>query len=179
MDFSKILPAIGQIAPTIAGLLGGPLASMGVQALESVFGFAPGTVQNDPDQLVQAVANMSPDTAIKLAQIDADLKAKLVQGGLDLTRLGIEDTANARAREIAVKDKMPAVLSLISIAGTWALLGLAITDNAPALTDPRLATTVGLLVGLLVSEAKQAYHYYLGSSLGSAKKDDTIQSLSQ
>lgn len=177
-DFSKIIPAIATVAPTIAGLLGGPLASMGVQAIEGVFGLTPGSSAANPEALTTAVANMTPDTAIKLAQIDADLKAKLMQGGIDLAKLGMDDTANARAREIAVKDKMPAVLGTVTVVATFALIGAFVAGYTPALTDPKAAGMAGLLVGMLVSEAKQVYAYYFGSSLGSANKDTTIATLS-
>lgn len=178
MDFSKIIPFVAAAAPTIAGLLGGPMASMGVQALEGVFGIAPGTTATNPEPLTTAIANMTPDTAVKLAQIDADLKTKLAQGGIDLAKLGIDDTANARAREIAVKDKTPAVLGGFTVIATFALIGAFAAGYLPALTDPKAAGMAGLLVGMLVSEAKQVYAYYFGSSLGSANKDTTIATLS-
>jgi hypothetical protein len=178
MDFSKIIPAIATVAPTIAGLLGGPLASMGVQAIEGVFGLAPGTAASNPAALQTAVANMTPDTAVKLAQIDADLKAKLMQGGIDLAKLGMDDTANARAREIAVKDRMPMVLGAVTVAAALGLVFTIVTGYAPALKDPTLAGTVGVAIGFIFSEAKQVYSYYFGSSLGSANKDTTIATLS-
>lgn len=178
MDFSKILPAIATVAPTIAGLFGGPLASMGVQALEGVFGLAPGTATSNPEALQTAVANMTPDTAVKLAQVDADLKTKLMQGGIDLAKLGMDDTANARARETAVKDRMPMVLGAVTVAAALALVFVIVAGYAPALKDPALAGVVGMAVGFIFSEAKQVYSYYFGSSLGSANKDVTINALS-
>lgn len=178
MDFSKIIPALATVAPTIAGLLGGPLASMGVTAVESVFGLAPGTGTTNPTALQTAVAAMSPDDAVKLAQADSDLRSKLAQAGVDMAKIAADDTANARAREIAVKDKTPAILGAFTVIATFALIGAFAAGYLPALTDPKAAGMAGLLVGMLVSEAKQVYAYYFGSSLGSANKDSTIATLS-
>lgn len=102
MDFSKILPAIlpaiEMAAPTIAGLLGGPLASMGVTALENALGLAPGTATTDPQAVISAVSNMTPEAAVALARIDADLKMKLADTNIAI----IQAQTAADAAQIAV-----------------------------------------------------------------------------
>lgn len=97
MDFSKILPAIlpaiEMAAPTIAGLLGGPLASMGVTALENALGLEPGTAASNPQAVISAVANMTPDTAVALARIDADLKMKLADTNIAIIQAQVASDA--------------------------------------------------------------------------------------
>src|SRR5690348_592438 len=109
-SLKKLGIALASIAPTIAGLFGGPLASMGVTAVEGALGLSPGTATSNPDAVIAAMNN--PDAAVKLAQTDAELKEKLMQGGIDLAKLGIDDTANAREREVQTKDWMPKLLGL-------------------------------------------------------------------
>lgn len=177
MDFSKILPAIATVAPTIAGLFGGPLASMGVQAIEGVFGLAPGTAQSNPEALVTAVANMTPDTAIKLAQIDADLKTKLMQGGIDLEKISADDRGSARAREIAVKDKTPMILAILLTLGFFGVLSYMMIVGLPKGTAGSEALLT--MLGALGTGYTMALSYYFGSSASSKTKDDTIKTLSQ
>lgn len=177
MDFSKILPAIATVAPTIAGLLGGPLASMGVQAIENVFGLAPGTAQNDPQAVVNAVANMTPETAVKLAQIDADLKAKLVQAGIDMAKLDVDDRNSARQREMAVKDKTPMLLALLVTGGFFGVLWWILTHGLPK--DTAGSEALLTMLGALGAAFMAVLNYYFGSSASSKVKDDTISTLSK
>ena len=176
----KIGTALAGIAPTIAGMFGGPLASMGVTAVEGALGLAPGTAQSNPDAVLAAMQN--PDAAIKLAQVDADLKAKLMQGGIDLAKIGVDDTANARSREIQVKDWMPKLLGLGStglFAGTClALVWAMLSGHMPTLSNTD-SILLGSIIGYIVNDHKQVLAYYFGSSLGSANKDVTISNLSQ
>lgn len=177
MDFSKILPAIATVAPTIAGLIGGPLASMGVTALESVFGLAPGTATSNPQALQTAVAAMSPDDAVKLAQADSDLKAKLAQAGVDMAKIAADDTANARAREIAVKDHAPMVLAVLLTVGFFGVLAFMMIHGLPKDTGGSEAMIA--MIGGLATGFSMVLSYYFGSSASSRIKDDTISTLSK
>jgi hypothetical protein len=173
-DPKKIIPAVAAIAPTIAGLLGGPLASMGVQALEGVFGLAAGTADSDPQQLIKAVANISPDTAIKLAQIDSDLKTKLAQAGIDMEALQVKDRDSARTREAATKDWTPRVLALVIICG-YAMVQWYIMSHVLA---AEMREVVMRSLGVLDAAVGMVLTYYYGSSSSSKTKDETISKLS-
>lgn len=175
MDFSKILPAVEAAAPTIAGLLGGPLASMGVQALEGLFGLAPGTSTKDPQVLATAVAGMTPDQAIALAKIDADLKAKLIDGGISYENVAAADRNSARMREMSVKDWTPRLLALGVTLGFFGLLTLLVFHQAPDASRDLL----NIMCGSLGAGWLAVVSYYFGSSAGSAKKDETITALSK
>jgi hypothetical protein len=175
MDLSKILPAVETAAPTIAGLLGGPLASMGVSALESVFGLEPGTTAKDPQQLVHAVASMTPETAIKLAELDDDLRAKLAQAGIDADKIAAGDRDSARQRAVAMKDTSPIWIGFAIIV-IWALINgyLLVASKPPAIAPELVGRILGMLDGVTM-----AFVYWLyGSSTGSAAKNQIIASLS-
>lgn len=175
MDFSAILPAIEMAAPTVAGLLGGPLASMGVTALENVFGLSPGTGTTNPQQLVAAVQGMTPDDAIALAKIDADLKAKLSDAGVNYETVAAGDRASARDREIAVKDLTPRLLAFSVSIGFFGLLTLLTFHTVPEGSRDLL----NIMLGSLGAGWMSIVAYYFGSSAGSAKKDDTITNLTK
>ena len=59
------LGALAQVAPTIATMIGGPLAGTAVSALESVFGLNP---TGDKIAALQAVSTATPDQLLALRQ---------------------------------------------------------------------------------------------------------------
>jgi hypothetical protein len=175
MDFSEILPALTQVAPVVAGLLGGPLASMGVQTLEGVFGLAPGTAETNPAALVTAVAGMTPDEAVQLAKIDADLKGKLSDAGIALASVDAGDRASARTREESVKDFTPRILAAGITFGFFGLLTFLVFRQVPEASHDIIIAMIGTLGAGWISVVA----YYFGSSSSSKVKDDTISTLSK
>lgn len=178
MDWSNLTDTLLRVAPTIAGLVGGPLGSMGVQALENVFGLTPGTGAdtkgNPTPALESAILGMNPDQAIALAKIDAELKGKLIDAGISYENIAAGDRNSARQREMSVKDWTPRVIAFCVIGG---FLGMAYGVLFKSMSaDSALAGTV---IGYLSAKAEQVVSYYFGSSAGSAKKDDTITALSK
>jgi hypothetical protein len=173
MNLKDILPALEKVAPTIAGLAGGPIAGIGVQALEGVFGIAPGTTSTNPAPVVAAVAGMSPDQAVALAKVDAELKGKLADAGISYETIAAGDRASARGREVAVKDWAPKVLAIVITAGFFGLLLLLAFHDVPAPSRDLL----NIMCGSLGAGWLAVVTYYYGSSAGSAKKDDTIKAL--
>lgn len=86
MDWLKAL------APTAATLLAGPAAGMAVKFLADKLGASAETV----DAVTSALSglNETPEGRIKLAQIDAELKAKAMDAGIDLERLAVANAAS-------------------------------------------------------------------------------------
>jgi hypothetical protein len=175
MDLSKIVPAVETAAPTIAGLLGGPLASMGVSALESVFGLAPGSAGQNPQSLEHAVALMTPETAIKLAELDNDLRSKLAQAGIDADKVAAGDRDSARNRAIQQHDFSPIALGALILVIWAAINGYLLTAAHPPAIAPEL---VGRILGMLDGVTMAFVYWLYGSSTGSAAKNQIIASLS-
>lgn len=86
MDWLKTL------APTAATLLGGPLAGMAAKFLADKLGAPAATV----DAVTTALAglNETPEGRIKLAEIDAALRAHAIDAGVDLERLAVANAAD-------------------------------------------------------------------------------------
>ena len=67
----KFGPLLGQVAPTIATALGGPLAGVAVKTLSNaIFGHEDATEQ----QISDAMASATPDQLAAIKKIDADFK---------------------------------------------------------------------------------------------------------
>jgi hypothetical protein len=173
MDFSKIVPTLAAVAPSIAGLLGGPLASMGVQTLEGFFGLTPpADDKTRAQQLVQAVQGMTPEQAVQLAQIDADLKKKMIDAGIDLEKIAAGDRDSARKMQAETKDWTPRVLAVLLTSGFFAVLAYMIRFGIPAGAGNEALL---IMVGNLGAAFTAVISFFYGSSAGSAKKDDTIK----
>jgi hypothetical protein len=175
MDLSKILPVVETAAPTIAGLLGGPLASMGVSALEGVFGLAPGSAAQDPQSLERAVVGMTPEGALKLAQIDADLRAKLIQAGIDADKVAAADRDSARNRAIQQHDFSPIAIGALIVTIWAAINGYLLTAAHPPAIAPEL---VGRILGMIDATCMAFVYWLYGSSSGSGTKNQIIANLS-
>jgi hypothetical protein len=183
MDF---LAAIKRIAPILAGTFGTPLAGLAVSAICSVL---PG----DKAQEVQAAETAAPGGALgkigdlfaqgvlkveQIKQAEAAHTEKMAELGyknaVDLETLAAGDRANARAREIAVRDATPAVLAYILIAGT----GIAIAGTLLGYTKVDSALS-GTLIGYLVAECRTALAYFFGTTANGKSKDDTIAEIAK
>jgi hypothetical protein len=179
MDWSNLTDTLLRVAPTIAGMVGGPIGSMAVQGLESVFGLTPGSGAdakgNPTPALASAILGMTADQAIAMAKIDADLKTKFIDAGISYENIAAGDRNSARAREMSVKDWTPCLLACGVTAGFFGLLGWMVAHEAPAGSRDLLNVMIGTLGTAWVA----IIAYYFGSSAGSAKKDDTITALSK
>ncbi len=94
--------------------------------------------------------------------------------------MAFDDTANARAREIAVRDQTPRNLAYLFTFGFFAMLGMQfalvirhvdIDPTALRLLD----TTTGVLFAMMLG----CKEYYFGSSSGSRDKDATIAQITK
>lgn len=167
-DFLKSAGGIlATLAPTVASVLGGPLAGMATTALINGLGLAPDASKDD---VMKAIANATPEQMIKIKEIESQLLLDLKKLDVDIERIAADNTKDARAREVATKDWTPRILAFLIIGlyiGVQAyVLGFVIPEASINIAMRSLGTldaAVGLVLG-----------YYFGSSVGSAKKDDHI-----
>jgi predicted phage gp36 major capsid-like protein len=182
--FKKLAGVLGSVAPTLASMLGGPLAGVAVTALESAFGMAPGSGADSITQVVQSGA-MTPEViaqvrardqehAEKLKQLDIDVQKLNADRETSLAQTDANDRASARAREVAVRGATTPALAWLVVTASVAL-GAAIVLGFVT-KDPQLATLVGTVIGYVFSEAKQVLAYYFGSSASSDRKTELLAS---
>ena len=183
-----LIKALASAAPTIAGMLGGPLVGAGVAALEQAFGLQPAaaaTLDDRQSAITQVIqtGGMTPEIIAKVRQADQEHEAKLKQLDVDLARLNADheaamatvdagDRDSARKREIAVGGYTTPTLAWL-VVGASVSLGAAVVAGYVT-RDPSQATLVGTVLGYVFSEAKQVLAYYFGSSAGSARKDELL-----
>lgn len=158
------------IAPTVASALGGPLAGMATTAMISALGLAPDTSK---DNLMKAISGATPETLLKLKEIEQQFVLDLKKLDVDVMKLQVDNTKDARAREVATKDWTPRLIAFLIVGlyiGVQAyVLGYVIPEGSLNIVMRSLGTldaALGLVLG-----------YYFGSSVGSANKTDQITTM--
>ena len=158
---------VRSVAPTIAQALGGPLAGLGVQALsDALLGKPDGT----EEEVAAALQGASPETLAAIKKADQDFKVKMRELDIDFERLAFDDVRDARAREVEVKDKMPAALAVILVlmfAGALALLFWVLIPEGNK-------STIYVMIGSLGTLTITSCQYFHGSSRGSAQKNAAL-----
>lgn len=165
----KAFPVLNAIAS-----FGGPPAVLAAQAVGAVLGAAPS--DSTPDAIDAAIqnANLTPDQLVQLKKVEADLQTQMAQIGLQydtqMAALVTADVANARARQIALKDHFPEYLTAIITAMFGFFLWFDSTHVVPAASQSIVYGFTGSLGTAWIT----AVAYFLGSSAGSAKKTDLL-----
>ena len=158
---------LATVAPVLATAAGGPLAGVATKAIAAKLLGKPDAA---PDQVEAAVLGASPETLLKLRELDQQFEKDLQAAGIKLEEIEAADRANARAREVAVKDHMPAVLACGVTLGFFLVLGWMLVNGKPATGGDALLVMLGSLgtaFGSIVA-------YYYGSSAGSKLKTEAL-----
>lgn len=164
IEWRKIL---GTVAPALATAAGGPLAGAAVKAIASKLLNKPEATQ---DEVEAAVIGADPQTLLKLRELDQQFAKDMQAAGIRLEEIEAEDRANARAREISVRDRTPAALALLITTGFFGTLGWMLINGKPATGGDALLVMLGALGGAWASVCS----YYFGSSAGSKLKTEAL-----
>lgn len=165
--FKKAFPFI-----SAAASVGGPLGTLAANAVGKALGID--GLSSTEDSIATAIAGATPEQMVALKQAEMDCQVKLQQLGFqnseDLENIAEQDRANARARQIALKDRVPAILAFAITVGFFGILLLvSLHGISPAVHD-----LVTAMVGSLGTSWIGVVTYYFGSSSGSARKTEIL-----
>lgn len=164
---AKWLETIAQVAPTIATVLGSPLAGMAISVAGKYFGLTNATQED----IQNVVAGAKPEDLLKLKQADAELKIALRSLDIKEEELDVQDRTSARS--IFGQGKIIiSVLAALIMGSFLYMVWYMITNEAKIPSDNALV--VGTLIGYVSSKADQVVAYFFGSSHGSEKKNDML-----
>jgi len=152
-----------QIAPTIATVLGGPLAGLAVEAVSKAIGIDPKDVQATISE-----GKLSADQIMLLKQAEIQMAARAKEMGLDFAKLGNEDRKSARDMQVATKSYLPPTLAIGVTVGFFGILGGLMygqIEHAPQ---------IDIMLGSLGTAWTGIIAFYFGSSAGSQAKDDLL-----
>ncbi len=168
---------LGAVAPTIATILGGPLAGAAVGALSSKLLGKPDGTQ---DELAPLIAAASPETLLKLKQVDAELKTSLANAGVRLDEIAAQDRDSARKRQVELHDDTPKILAYIvllifaGVLGTQGYIALA-SIHVP----PEAQRTLDITLGVLFAWVLAVKDFFFGSTSSNRQKDKVIADIAQ
>jgi hypothetical protein len=180
--------ALGTIAPTLATMLGGPLAGAAVTALEGAFGLAPGSGTDAITKVVQSGA-MTNETLAAVRAADQKHAELMGQQGIDLVKINADheaalastdaaDRTSARQTNaskdqtwwiaIAILGTFASIMGVV-LWGCWMLLqgGITIKDVSVVAA---ISGLVGSVVGYVAANAQTVVNFIFGGSLGSERK---------
>jgi membrane-bound ClpP family serine protease len=168
MDLLKQFgPLLGQVAPTIATALGGPLAGVAVKTLSNaLFGHEEGT----EEQISEAMASATPDQLAAIKKIDADFKVQMKSLDIDLERIAAGDRDSARQMQRETKDWVPKVLAIVITLGFFGILIWMLLNGMPQTGTEALL----MMLGALGTAWTGVVNFYYGSSAGSKAKTDAL-----
>jgi hypothetical protein len=160
-------PLLGQVAPTIATALGGPLAGVAVKALSGVL---LGHENGSEDDVKAAMASASPDQLAALKKIDADFKVSMKELDIDLERIAAGDRDSARKMQTETKDWVPKLLAIVITFGFFGILVWMLVQGMPQTGTEALL----MMLGALGTAWTGVVNFYYGSSAGSKAKNDLL-----
>ena len=178
MSFN-LIGAISSIAPTLATMLGGPLAGTAVTALEGALGLTAGAGQEGITSVMQG--NLSPDQIAAVRTADQKHAEIMSQQGIDIQKMNLDyqkamvqadvaDVTDARKNNVAGGTQIYLfVLSLVILAVTIGSEVRVLFDGYP----PGLSEmVVGRILGLMDGISMLIVGYWYGSSHGSDRKTE-------
>lgn len=181
--------ALATLAPTLASMLGTPLAGVAVSGLLSAFGITPTGDQTKDTAAITAVVqsgNMTPEIIAAVRAADQKHLELMGQQGIDLVKIkddyaaaldknATDDTDSARRREIAVRDGVPRNIAYALTLGFFALLVGLFYVPIPEANK----ATVYTLVGGYITVWLASMQYYFGHSASGGLKDATISDIAK
>lgn len=165
MDWLKTL------APTIATVLGGPLAGMAVQAIGSAMGMTDATGERINEVLTSG--NMTGEQVAAIKKAELELKAKLAELQIKPEEIAAQDRQSAR--EMAKVNMLPQmILSAIYSVGYFTLLYQFATGELVIPLQNR--DLLMPLLGVMTAAQVQIMNFWFGSSAGSTMKNGLMVS---
>lgn len=163
---------VSTVAPTLATALGGPLAGVAVKTIAGKLLDRPDATE---EEVEQAVLGADPQTLVRLKEIDAEFRKSMADAGVKLEQIAADDRANARAREIQVKDHTPAILAYVVTIGFFGTLAFMLINGKPATGGDALL----VMLGSLGTAWAAIIAYFFGSSAGSRRKDEALSQIAR
>lgn len=170
MSWKDVGTVAAKVAPLLGAVLGGPVGAV-AGAAGSLLASALG-VEASPAAVLQKLAD--PQSVIVLQELELRRQDRILSWQEEQLAAELADTKNARAREVALAKighgaaYTTGLVALVVVVGFfWMLTGVMEQERV---NEPTL-----LLLGALGTAFGSVVNYYLGSSLGSFRKNNMLE----
>lgn len=174
--FKRIFGVLKATAPTLLTAFGGPAGGIVAGVARKLLGASDDATDDDLAEQIAAAAGNTEGLA-KLRAIEVELKRIESTEKIDLAKITQaaaegehRDRADARARQVALKDSAPLWVLVITTIGFYSVLGYLLVYGLPANGGEVLL----IMIGALGSSWGAAVQYFVGSSSGSKQKTDLM-----
>lgn len=169
MDWKDVGKGIAAVAPTLATALGGPagvIVGGAVKVLTSFLGLGDDAT---PETVQAELAKLTPEQYVELRKQDNAFKQSLMDAGVKLEEIAMQDRASARQIYDSSKT-MTNILAGLIVSG-WIALNWFIFSAPEKLANMdlilRTMGTIDMAVGGVI-------YFFFGSSRGSEKLKDIL-----
>lgn len=165
------------VAPAVASVFGTPIAGMGVKALVDAFLPTDTPPEKQEELLAQMFQKPTPETMLKLKELDQRFALDMQKLELDILRIGNEDRDSARKLAAVDTEHVAARLTYFvagSFAATLVCIGILAYAHPSESPSPYIAGLVGTIVGAVISEFKQMTAFHFGRNVGSERTKEML-----
>ena len=172
-----LIPLALTIAPEISKWLFGDTAEKTTAAVSAAVEAVTGTSDADAaSSRLQQDPTATGQLRLQLAQIAAEQENASRTADLDQLTATFRDTADARAQAVALVGQKATiawsapVISAVVLLTFGAMMAMVLLHGMPAGSE----TAANMMLGTLAAMATSVVSYWVGSSAGSARKDDRL-----
>ena len=163
MSFTDTLKSIvGAVAPTLGTAIGGPFGLIAGKMIQESLGV-------DSDEAPLEMLQSDPDALFKIKELDAGFKTRMRELGIKEDQLHADDRDSARELAKSKGVYFQAGLTVVFMAGYFALFWLFFYGTTTTLNDWQRGQ-IGILIGVLTGAIPQLLAFWFGSSKGSSDK---------
>ncbi len=183
----KVLSAIKQWAPFVGTALavvpGGQIPAAAINIIASAIDVKPDekpeiTIQRIGTKVLDVMDGKDPSMSpqmleTKLASVDPDVFRIQMEERVEVAKIDLQNTLNARAMQITTSSRMPAAVTLILLLATIAYYAAAYFVVIPP-ENTRLIDGGGKVLETLTTAA---VFFWVGSSIGSKRNADAVRAV--
>ena len=171
MNWKSVGEAVATVAPILGTALGGPVGLVAGAAGSLVASFL--GVEDTPLAVSKAIQD--PSILLRLKELESAERIRLIDWQSEQLRAELENVQGARSREVELAKAGSkaswgtSIISTIVTTGFFGMTGLVLAQEFTGVE--RYSEVAVMLLGVLSTSFGSVVNYYLGSSLGSARKD--------
>jgi len=167
MDWMKTLKGL---APTVASAFLGPLSGVAVAAIGNLLGVSDAT----QDKIADVIKNgqLTPEQIGEIKKLELQYQENEKERGFKYAELEFKqdeligkDRADARAMQVALQSKMPAILTIMVTLGFFGVLGVLLW-----IPELKANEIVLMMVGQLSAVWGACVAFYVSTTFSSANK---------
>ena len=172
-----LIPLAISLAPEIGKWLFGDTGAKTATAVAQVVQSVTGTTDEQvAKESIASNPQLAAQLRVQLAQLAAQQEQAARQADLDQLGAQLKDVADARAQTVALAQAKspvqwaPAIVSFVVLATFGVVMWCALNKTLPTGSE----TILNMLLGTLAAMATSTVAYWVGSSSGSAQKNDML-----